>query len=280
MMLLGDLGAEVIKVEDPTTEGDEARRVPPFADAAARDGLYYQSLNRGARSLTLNLRAPGARDLLHRLVARSDAVYNNLRGDLPAKLALDYAGLGAANPRIVCCSLSGFGRTGPRPAHQVRHLDRRLLGRHSVGPGSDDWPPPGPRDGCRLRPRRLAARHRHLDAQLHGDLDPQPRLAPAAAARGRASEPGPEPELPDLRWLAGHHVHEGEVLGAARGADGPRRAARGSAVPDLRRSARPPARARADPRGRVPAPDDGGVARAPARARAGGAGLLRRGGAR
>jgi len=58
MTLLGDLGAEVIKVEDPTTGGDEARSVPPFADAAARDGLYYQSLNRGARSLTLNLRAP------------------------------------------------------------------------------------------------------------------------------------------------------------------------------------------------------------------------------
>src|SRR5215831_14642209 len=116
LMLLSDLGAEVIKVEDPTTEGDEARRVPPFADAAAGDGLYFQSLNRGARSLTLNLRAPEARPLLHRLVARADAVYNNLRGDLPARLGLDYAGLRAANPKIVCCSLSGFGRTGPRAA--------------------------------------------------------------------------------------------------------------------------------------------------------------------
>src|SRR5262249_8279017 len=114
MMLLGDLGAEIIKVEDPTTRGDEARTVPPFNDAAAHDGLYYQSLNRGARSLTLNLRAAEGRALLHRLVPRVDAVYNNLRGDLPAKLGLDYAALGPVHRPIVCCSLSGFGGTGPR----------------------------------------------------------------------------------------------------------------------------------------------------------------------
>ena len=114
MTLLADLGADVVKVEDPSAGGDEARRVPPFADAAAADGLYYQALNRGARSLTLNLRAPEGRALLHRLVARADAVYTNLRGDLPPKLGLDYAALRAANPRVVCCTLSGFGRTGPR----------------------------------------------------------------------------------------------------------------------------------------------------------------------
>src|SRR5437762_2424340 len=113
-MFLSDLGAEVVKVEDPTTGGDEARAVPPFNDPAARDGLYYQSLNRGARSLTLNLRRPEGPDLLHRLVARVDAVYNNMRGDLPGKLGLDYAALKTANPRVVCCSLSAFGRTGPR----------------------------------------------------------------------------------------------------------------------------------------------------------------------
>src|SRR5439155_348117 len=114
MTLLADLGADVVKVEDPTTGGDEARRVPPFNEPAAADGLYYQALNRGARSLTLNLRAPEGRELLHRLVARADAVYTNLRGDLPAKLGLDYAALRTANPRVVCCTLSGFGRTGPR----------------------------------------------------------------------------------------------------------------------------------------------------------------------
>src|SRR5207245_10836504 len=101
---------------DPTTGGDEARAVPPFNDPAARDGLYYQSLNRGARSITLNLRTPEGRDLLHRLVGRVDAVYNNMRGDLPAQLGLDYAALCAPHPKIVCCSLFGFGRSGPRLA--------------------------------------------------------------------------------------------------------------------------------------------------------------------
>jgi crotonobetainyl-CoA:carnitine CoA-transferase CaiB-like acyl-CoA transferase len=141
MMLLGDLGADVVKVEDPTTGGDEARTVPPFAEPGARDGLYFQSLNRGARSLTLDLRAAEGRDLLHRLVARADAVYNNLRGDLPAKLGLDYAALAPANPRVVCCSLSGFGRTGPRvgdPGYD--YLLQAYAGFMSVS-GEPDGPP-------------------------------------------------------------------------------------------------------------------------------------------
>jgi crotonobetainyl-CoA:carnitine CoA-transferase CaiB-like acyl-CoA transferase len=141
MMLLGDLGAEVIKVEDPTTGGDEARSVPPFADAAARDGLYFQSLNRGARSLTLNLRSTEGRALLHRLAARVDAVYNNLRGDLPAKLGLDYAALGRVNPRLVCCSLTGFGRTGPRHGEPgYDYLLQAYAGFMSVT-GEPDAPP-------------------------------------------------------------------------------------------------------------------------------------------
>src|SRR5437773_9164141 len=140
-MFLSDLGAEVIKVEDPTTGGDEARSVPPFNDPAARDGLYYQSLNRGARSMTLNLRMPEGRNLLHRLVARVDAVYNNMRGDLPGKLGLDYAALAPANPRIVCCSLSGFGRTGPRAADPgYDYLLQAYAGFMSVT-GEPDAPP-------------------------------------------------------------------------------------------------------------------------------------------
>jgi len=141
LVFLSDLGADVVKVEDPTTRGDEARRVPPYADAAAEDGLYYQSLNRGARSITLNLRSDEGRALLHRLVARVDAVYNNMRGDLPAKLGLDYAALGPANPRLVCCSLSGFGRTGPRlgdPGYD--YLLQAYAGFMSVS-GEPDAPP-------------------------------------------------------------------------------------------------------------------------------------------
>src|SRR5690242_13515200 len=141
MTFLSDLGAEIIKVEDPATDGDEARRVPPFNDPAARDGLYYQSLNRGARSLTLHIRSPEGRDVLRQLVGRVDAVYNNLRGDLPAKLGLDYAALGPVNPRLVCCSLTGFGRTGPRvgdPGYD--YLLQAYAGFMSVS-GEPDAPP-------------------------------------------------------------------------------------------------------------------------------------------
>jgi crotonobetainyl-CoA:carnitine CoA-transferase CaiB-like acyl-CoA transferase len=141
LTLLSDLGADVIKVEDPTTRGDEARRVPPFDDPAAEDGLYYQALNRGARSITLNLRVPAARAVLERLAARVDVVYNNLRGDLPAKLGLDYSALGTINPRLVCCSLSGFGRTGPRHADPgYDYLLQAYAGFMSVS-GEPDAPP-------------------------------------------------------------------------------------------------------------------------------------------
>ena len=113
-MQLADLGAEVIKIEDPTAGGDVGRYVPPFTGDA--DSFYFQTFNRNKRSVTLNLRVPGARDVLHRLVAASDAIYYNLRGDLPPKLGLTYEHLGMVNPRIVCCSLSAFGMTGPHAA--------------------------------------------------------------------------------------------------------------------------------------------------------------------
>jgi crotonobetainyl-CoA:carnitine CoA-transferase CaiB-like acyl-CoA transferase len=141
MMFLADLGAEVIKIEDPSSGGDEARRVPPFADPAAHDGLYYQAFNRGTRSLTLNLRHPEGQALLRQLVSRADAVFNNLRGDLPARLGLDYAALRDANPRVVCCSLTGFGRTGPRRAEPAYdYLLQAYAGFMSVT-GEPDAPP-------------------------------------------------------------------------------------------------------------------------------------------
>ncbi len=140
MMFLSDLGAEVIKIEPPGS-GDEARRVPPFADAAANDGLYYQAFNRGTRSLTLNLRHPDGQALLRRLVGGADAVYNNLRGDLPGALGLDYAALRGANPRVVCCALTGFGRTGPRRAEPAYdYLLQAYAGFMSLT-GEPDAPP-------------------------------------------------------------------------------------------------------------------------------------------
>jgi crotonobetainyl-CoA:carnitine CoA-transferase CaiB-like acyl-CoA transferase len=112
MMLLADLGAEIIKVEDPASGGDVSRSVNP--GASDQDSLYFQSLNRNNRCITIDLRTDAGMAVLHDLVRVSDGLFSNLRGDLPAKLGLTYASLAEINPAIVCCSLSGFGATGPR----------------------------------------------------------------------------------------------------------------------------------------------------------------------
>jgi crotonobetainyl-CoA:carnitine CoA-transferase CaiB-like acyl-CoA transferase len=114
-MVLADLGADVVKIEDPRSGGDVSRSVPPYQIPG--DSIYFQSFNRNKRSITLDLRTPEGRALFHRLVAVSHAVFNNLRGDETHKLGLDYESLRETNPRIVCCSLSGFARSGPR-AHE------------------------------------------------------------------------------------------------------------------------------------------------------------------
>jgi len=112
-MLLADLGAEVIKIENPADGGDMARGVGPhfLEDGSSQ---FFHSFNRNKRSLTLNLKAPEGREVFHRLVTGADAVLNNLRGDLPAKLGLDYPNLSAVNAAIVCVHLSAYGREGPR----------------------------------------------------------------------------------------------------------------------------------------------------------------------
>jgi succinate---hydroxymethylglutarate CoA-transferase len=114
-MLLADLGAEVVKIENPAEAGDFSRRVGPHF-FGENDSQFFQSLNRNKRSLTLNLKVAEAREVLHRLAAASDAVMDNLRGDQPEKLGLTYDALKDANPRIVCAHLSAYGRTGSRAA--------------------------------------------------------------------------------------------------------------------------------------------------------------------
>jgi crotonobetainyl-CoA:carnitine CoA-transferase CaiB-like acyl-CoA transferase len=109
---LADLGAEVIKIEDPTVGGDVGRYVPPFQEG--EDSLFFETFNRGKKSVSLDLRHPDAREVFHDIVRACDGVYSNLRGDQPRRLGLTYEQLAAVNPRIVCCSLSGFGTTGPR----------------------------------------------------------------------------------------------------------------------------------------------------------------------
>ncbi len=109
---LADLGADVIKVEDPSNGGDVGRYVPPFQEGES--SLYFESFNRNKRSISLDLRHPEARRVFEDLVRSSDAVFSNLRGDGPDKLRIRYRDLADVNPAIVCCSLSGFGMTGPR----------------------------------------------------------------------------------------------------------------------------------------------------------------------
>jgi len=114
---LADLGAEVIKIENPNDGGDMGRSVGPyFIDdgSSTSASLFYQSINRNKRSLTLDLGSEEGQAILHELVPTADALTCNLRGDVPGKLGLTYDTLGAINPRIVCAFLTAYGREGPR----------------------------------------------------------------------------------------------------------------------------------------------------------------------
>ncbi|GII55968.1 CoA transferase [Planotetraspora thailandica] len=111
---LADLGAEVIKIEDPSTGGDIGRYVVP--EQHGEDSLFFETFNRNKRSLSLDISTPEGRAVFEDLVKVSDVVHSNLRGDVPAKLRIRYDDLKHLNPAIVCSSLSGFGMTGPRSA--------------------------------------------------------------------------------------------------------------------------------------------------------------------
>ncbi|HEY5380256.1 MAG TPA: CoA transferase [Pseudolabrys sp.] len=114
-MLLGDLGAEVIKIENPAEGGDVSRGVGPHFFGPG-DSHFFQAFNRNKRSLTLNLKAPEARRVLHDLVRSADATLDNLRGDQAGKLGVTYDALKAVNSKIVCAHISAYGREGSRAA--------------------------------------------------------------------------------------------------------------------------------------------------------------------
>lgn len=113
--LLADLGAEVIKIENRATGGDVSRAVGPYF-LGSDDSQFFQTFSKGKKSLSLDLKAPGAMEVFHRLAAQSDGVLNNLRGDQPKKLGLDYAALSKVKASIVCAHLSAYGRKGERAA--------------------------------------------------------------------------------------------------------------------------------------------------------------------
>ena len=117
-MSLGDMGAEVIKVEEPG-KGDDTRGWPPFVHGEA---TYFLSVNRNKKSLTLDLKAPDGQEILRRLLASADVVVENFRPGTMERLGFGYETLERANPRLIYCSISGVGESGPeahRPGYDL-----------------------------------------------------------------------------------------------------------------------------------------------------------------
>lgn len=109
-MILGDLGAEVIKVEKPETGDDTREWGPPFA---AGESAYYLCVNRNKKSIVLDLKTEAGVRIVRALAEKSDVFIENFRAGAAAKMGLGYEELRNANPRIVCCSISGYGQAGP-----------------------------------------------------------------------------------------------------------------------------------------------------------------------
>lgn len=112
--VLADLGAEVIKIESPA--GDDTRRWgPPFVNNAdgTRDAAYFHSANRGKRSVVADFTTAEGQRLVRELVADADVLIENFKVGGLAKYGLDYESLSALNPRLVYCSITGFGQDGP-----------------------------------------------------------------------------------------------------------------------------------------------------------------------
>ena len=139
-LYLADLGAEVIKIENLAEGGDVGREVGPHFFGPG-DSHFFQTFNRNKRSIGLDLKKPDGKRIFQDLVRTADGVLDNLRGDLPAKLGLDYASLKEFNPKLVCAHLSAYGREGSRadwPGYD--YLMQAEVGFLSVT-GEPDGPP-------------------------------------------------------------------------------------------------------------------------------------------
>ncbi|MFD1880258.1 CaiB/BaiF CoA transferase family protein [Paracoccus pacificus] len=139
--ILADLGAEVIKIEAP--EGDDTRRWgPPFIQRENdRSAAYFHATNRGKKSVTADFRTPEAQERVKRLIGDADVVIENFKVGGLAKYGLDYPGLSAINPRLIYCSVTGFGQTGPY-AHRAGYdyIIQGMSGLMSVTGAPDDQP--------------------------------------------------------------------------------------------------------------------------------------------
>lgn len=135
--MLGLMGADVIKVERPG-EGDFARAIAPFRDD---ESLYFMSVNRNKRSITLNLKTEEGKQILRDLIAQSDILVENNRAGVMDRLGLGYQDARAINPRLIYASISGYGQTGPyrhKPAFDV--IAQAVSGMMSIT-GQEGGPP-------------------------------------------------------------------------------------------------------------------------------------------
>ena len=137
-MLLADMGARVVKIEQPGKGDDTRAWGPPFLEG---ESAYFLSINRNKESVTLDFKHPEGRAILDRLVARADVLVENFRPGTLGKLGLDYRTLAPRHPRLVYCSVSGFGQTGPRTKEPGYDAVMQGEGGLMSITGSPDGPP-------------------------------------------------------------------------------------------------------------------------------------------
>lgn len=143
--ILGDLGAEVVKVEQPG-QGDDTRRWgPPFLEDGSRDAAYYLCANRNKQSVAINMADPRGAELIREMALDADILVENFRVGGLTKYGLDYATLSTVNPRLIYCSITGFGQDGPyRDRGGYDFLIQGMSGLMSVTGRPDDEPGGGP----------------------------------------------------------------------------------------------------------------------------------------
>ncbi len=157
-MILGDLGAEIIKVEE-INGGDQTRNIPPYVQGESH---YFLAINRNKKSLALDARTPGGRAVLLDLARHCDAVIENFRPGVMERLGLGADALRAVNPRLIICSISGYGQKtslSGKPSFDL--VAQALSGVMSIN-GEPDGPPTKARLADRRSWRRRVGGHRHL----------------------------------------------------------------------------------------------------------------------
>ena len=136
--ILGDLGAEVIKIEQPGV-GDSSRRFPPYF--LEGESAYFLGMNRNKKGLTLNLKSEKGKEIFRKLVRVADLVYENFRPGVMDRLGLGYKALKEINPRIIYCTISGFGTSGPLKDKPAFDGMVQAMGGAMTVTGTKDGPP-------------------------------------------------------------------------------------------------------------------------------------------